>query len=62
MKHKTPKFIGYKTQKERIQNTEICSFVTSKKKLFYYKSMNPRIFLKRIILLFTICSINLIGQ
>jgi len=34
MNDKTPKIIGYKTQKERIQNTEIWSFVTSKKSYF----------------------------
>jgi hypothetical protein len=31
---KTAQIIGYKTQKERIQNTEIWSFVTSKKSYF----------------------------
>jgi hypothetical protein len=31
---KTAQIIGYKTQKERIQNTEIWSFVKSKKSYF----------------------------
>jgi hypothetical protein len=31
---KTAQIIGYKTQKERIQNTEIWSFIKSKKSYF----------------------------